>query len=101
MAAVLDRTDCHLVAGVHPQLEFGDARLYIPGAVFGTSAGAVVVDYLRFGNFGCRVNFAGSVRTAPAFLKIRFSIGSRCRIEQQYRGLTACFEHALTSRPDE
>jgi hypothetical protein len=95
MAAILGRSDTRLVDRVHSERESGNSRDAVGGSVMGAPGGAAVVDYIRLRDPWCCADFADSIRDAQAFLEIRFGVGSRTRIQQQYRGLTIRLQHAL------
>jgi 5-carboxymethyl-2-hydroxymuconate isomerase len=101
MAAVLDHSDTRLVARVHSKREFGNRSYAVAGTIMGTPSGAAVVDNIRLRNFWCCPDFADSVHDAQAFLEVCLRIGSRNRIQQQHRGLTACLQHALAGRANQ
>ena len=62
------------------------------GAILDTPGGEIDVDYFRLCDPWCGIDFADSVRAAQAFLKIRFRLCGRDRVQQQYRGLTPCLQ---------
>jgi hypothetical protein len=101
IAPILDRSDTPILDGIRAQRQSGNGRHALVDTALGAPDGAFIMGDTGLRDFWCSPDPADSVRDAQALLKIRFRLGGRLCIKQQYSSLTTCLHDALPGRTDQ